>query len=286
MANKTLNILINPAARSVPQNAKQEIAAIAQQINVSINPIIVSPEKLQAKLTDPVLQNDEIAVWGGDGTIACALSTVKKGTHILPIPGGTMNLLHKAVHGASPSVRELLDAYSKGTLARSEIPTGEINGHSFYVGVICGHLAELATVREALRKGQPITALSELFASNSFDLSNKLAAVCEYKGTRNVERDGIVALAAFLRSDHSAPFEIGALNSDTIFDMTTTALEALLDGWENASSIDSFYSERLEVSSDDDEIPVTIDGELHQLSAPLLVTETTERKAQVLAWKA
>ena len=195
-----------------------------------------------------------------------------------------MNLLHKAVHGAAPSVRELVEAYSKGTLVRSEIPTGKINGHFFYVGVICGHLAELASVREALRKGQPITALSELFSSNSFDLSNKLAAVCEYKGIKNVERDEIVALAAFLRSDLSAPLEIGALNSDTVFDMTTTALEALLDGWENASSIDSFYSERLEVSSDNDEIAVTIDGELHQLRAPLTVTEATDRKAKVLAW--
>ena len=140
-------------------------------------------------------------------------------------------------------------------------------------------------MREALRNGQPITAMSELFSSNSFDLSNKLAASCQYRGVKNVERDGIVALAAFIRSDHSAPLEIGALNSDTVFDMTTTALEALLDGWENASSIDSFHSERLEVSSDTDEISVTIDGELHQLHSPLVVTHDINCTAQVLAWR-
>lgn len=284
MASETLHILINPSARSVPQNADQELENLARQLDMSVNPIIVEPDTLQEQLDAVAAKNDELAVWGGDGTVACALSTVGPGTNILPIPGGTMNLLHKEVHGCLPSIRDLLDAYSKGTLAAAEIPAGRVNDHLFYVGVICGHLAELASVREALRKGQPITAMSELFSSNSFDLSNKLAARGQYQGVQNVDRDEIVALAAFIRSDHSAPLEIGALNSDTVFDMTTTALEALLDGWENASSIDSFHSERLEVSSDTDEIAVTIDGELHQLRSPLVVTQETDRNAQVLAW--
>lgn len=285
MASNTLNILINPSARSVPEDADQELEVLARQLDLSVNPVIVQPDELKQQLNTIAAQNDEIAVWGGDGTVACALSTVGPGTSILPIPGGTMNLLHKEVHGCLPSTRDLLDAYSKGTLSAAKIPAGRINDQLFYVGVICGHLAELASVREALRKGQPITAMSELFSSNSFDLSNKLAVRGQYQGVQNVDRDEIVALAAFIRSNHSAPLEIGALNSDTVFDMTTTALEALLDGWENASSIDSFHSERLEVSSDTDEISVTVDGELHQLRSPLVVTQATDRNPQVLAWR-
>lgn len=283
MKRNQLPVLINARARSVPVDAEQQVAALTRQSDVEFQPVNVKPEDMASAIAKASDDYSEIAVWGGDGTIACALSESKESTRVLPLPGGTMNLLHKSIHGGDFDPEVLLREYAKGTLAESEIPVARVNGHRFYVGIICGHLAELASVREALREGKPITAMSDLFASSSFDLSDKLTARFQYHGVDTQTKTDSVALAVFLRSGQSAPFEIGALNADSIFDMTTTALEALLEGWENAASIDSLHADKIRISSPLEEASVTIDGELHQLTSPIVVERDDEETAKVFA---
>ena len=283
MSTKELPVLINSSAQSVPADAEQQIRAFSAQCDINFDPIHIEPEDMIARLEDASEKFSDVAIWGGDGTVACALKNTKSATRILPLPGGTMNLLHKTIHGGDQSPEYLLNAYAKGTLAQSDIPVARVNGHEFYVGVICGHIAELASVREALRRGEPLTAMSELFGSNSFDLSNKLEARFQHQDMESAVRNDVVALAAFLRSEANAPLEVGVLNVDTVFEMTTTALEALLEGWENASSIDSLHADKINVSSPQDEIAVTIDGELHHLRGPLVIEHDNLARAKVLA---
>lgn len=283
MKRQVLPVLINPRAQTVPTDAEQQILAMARQSDVDFEPMHIEPSCMQAALDEVSGRSTDIAIWGGDGTVACALSNAGGKNRILPLPGGTMNLLHKSIHSGDHTARDLLHEYAKGTLSQTDVPVARVNGHEFYVGLICGHLAELASVREALRKGEPLSALSELFNSNSFDLSHKLEARFGFKGMQTAERDDVVALAAFLKSEDGAPLELGVLNVDTVFEMTTTALEALLEGWENASCIDSLYADRVEVSSSQDEIAVTIDGELRHLSTPLIIEHDSRATAKVLA---
>lgn len=283
MSKQVLPVLINPLARTVPPDAEQQVLALARRSDVEFKPLQVEPEKMQSTLQEIGRSSADIAIWGGDGTVACALKNAAADTRILPLPGGTMNLFHKSIHSGNQTTEDLLREYANGTLAQRDVPVARVNGHEFFVGVICGHLAELTLVREALRRGEPVTALSELFGSNSFDFTKKLKARFEYKAFPSAERDDVVALAAFLRSGESAPLEIGVLNVDNVFDMTTTALEALLDGWENASSIDSMFASKVEVSSPETEMAVTIDGELHHLTGPLVIEHDSHTNAKVLA---
>lgn len=284
MTKNTLPVLINPAARTVPQDAEALIKDVARQCVAALEPIIVDTDDMAAVFKKVSKTAPEFAVWGGDGTIACALTMSGPETRVLPLPGGTMNLLPKQIHGEMKTPEELLTQYACSGLEPRRVPFGQINAHRFYVGVICGQLAELASVREALRHGQPIKAVSELLDSNSFDFENKLEAGFEHKGGQVSDVDQTVALAAFLRTGQQAPLEVGLLKSETLLDMTAAAFEALFVGWENAASIDNFYADKINVNGFDAEVPVTIDGELHQLSSPLKITVSDSATVEVLAW--
>ena len=49
-------------------------------------------------------------VWSGDGTVACTFENAgPDGPPILPLPGGTMNLFHKQIHGGPCEWRECLE---------------------------------------------------------------------------------------------------------------------------------------------------------------------------------
>lgn len=96
---------------------------------------------------------DTAILFAGDGTInaaACRLASWEGG--LLILPGGTMNLLAKQLHGdvgAEPIVRA---AVAHGR--RIALPYVEAGPHRGFVGVIVGPAADWVHAREAVRKGR------------------------------------------------------------------------------------------------------------------------------------
>ncbi len=101
---------------------------------------------------------DLLLVWTGDGTInAAATKAAGWNGAILPLPGGTLNLLSKALHGDRTAPDILSDALRK-TGRRSPIPTiGSDSGEAF-ITVIAGPATRWAEVRETMRQDGLIEA--------------------------------------------------------------------------------------------------------------------------------
>lgn len=101
---------------------------------------------------------DLLIVWTGDGTInAAATKAAGWDGAILPLPGGTLNLLSKALHGDRPAPEILTDAL-QGTERRRPIPTIHSDGGDAFITIVAGPATRWAEVRETMRQDGLIEA--------------------------------------------------------------------------------------------------------------------------------
>ncbi|MBX3566268.1 MAG: hypothetical protein KF730_17035 [Sphingomonas sp.] len=106
-----------------------------------------SAEKLDAAGVDTVV------LFAGDGTINAALCALAewKGDFLI-LPGGTMNLLAKALHAETDPQKIIHAAHMEKR--RMALPFVEAGKHRAFVGLILGPAAAWARAREAMRKGR------------------------------------------------------------------------------------------------------------------------------------
>lgn len=101
---------------------------------------------------------DLLIVWTGDGTInAAATRAAGWDGAILPLPGGTLNLLSKALHGDRPAPDILTDAL-QGKGRRRPIPTIRSDDGDAFITIVAGPATRWAEVRETMRQDGLIEA--------------------------------------------------------------------------------------------------------------------------------
>ncbi|MBW6526845.1 hypothetical protein KZ813_08350 [Sphingomonas sp. RHCKR7] len=95
---------------------------------------------------------DTLAVLAGDGTInAAARAYAEWDGALLILPGGTMNLLARALHGEADPATIVAAAPRASRVALSMVAAGE---HRALVGLILGPAASWNAARERLRQGR------------------------------------------------------------------------------------------------------------------------------------
>ena len=145
-------LIANPASGSNTPAAVEELQACLETNAIAIDRVIgfpgtalPTPEDLDAAETNLVI------VYTGDGTLNAALSALKGwGGAVLVLPGGTMNLLSKRLHGDYP-VAEIVSVVAAGGARRRRVtkvagPCGDA-----YAGLLVGPGTHWGTVREAMR---------------------------------------------------------------------------------------------------------------------------------------
>ncbi len=101
---------------------------------------------------------DLLIVWTGDGTInAAARGAAGWDGAILPLPGGTLNLLSKSLHGDRDAPDILADAL-RGTGRRAAIPTIRSKDGEAFITIVAGPATRWAEVRETMRQDGLIEA--------------------------------------------------------------------------------------------------------------------------------
>ena len=118
----------------------------------------VSPRRVRQSLLKAAEEADIICVLGGDGTLRTAAGICGPANKLLiALPGGTMNMLPRALHGEVG-----WEAALTATLAGPRVRTvsgGKAGRHVFFCAAIVGAPSLWADAREAMRDGLPVEAV-------------------------------------------------------------------------------------------------------------------------------
>ena len=195
---------------------------------------------------------DAIAIISGDGTIASTYTAMAGWDgELLVLPGGTMNLLSKRLHGDRP-VPDLLAALEKGGTQAQTTTVIRTEDGDVLTGLTCGSTTEWGTVREDLRQGNVEDILAKVpeawtkttenhsvFIEGSDKLYPSIFVEPVNSGKLNVTgiradgaRDMLAHGVAWLKRDfrEGPRDELGEMDTVTIIDESDDRLGLLIDG--------------------------------------------------------
>ena len=255
--------LYNPAAGSVTADGGDKLRAALEEAGVRDAELIeLDREDCGKQLKQLAAANPDLfVVWGGDGTLRAALTLVGQTPNLLLLPGGTMNLLTKSIHGDKSwdvVLREVL-----ASPKRKVIPAGKANDEHFYCAMLAGAPARFAEAREALRRGELVKAAAE--ARAALDTLNNLHLDARYRDGYTFTRENlpttsiIGVLVGPLARD--AEMEVAALEEPTAGGALNVIWSSFVSDWRSAPGVTVVPARSLVIESGDGDIPIIIDGE-------------------------
>lgn len=266
--------LVNPAAGGVDSDGLERMRAALESAGVrDADVVALDTADSDSQLAELAAKDpDMFVIWGGDGTLRAAMSTLGERTkNLLLLPGGTMNMLTKAIHGDMA-----WDAILARVIAeprRRTIPAGEANGHLFYCAMIAGAPVRLAEAREAVRRGELVKAASE--AKSALESMESLHMEAKFRngydlGGKLPQTSMIAALVGPL--SRGGGMEIAALSDLSAAGAMGLVWSSLVSDWRTAENVQIVEAQSLEINAEDGEdIPILIDGEPMQAGARIRV---------------
>lgn len=263
-----LAVLVNPRSGSVPADAERQLRDALEDLGETAEFRLLD----QSDICEPIdacydTSPDAVIVWSGDGTVACALERAgADGPPILPLPGGTMNLFHKQIHGEPLDWRECLEGGLKNG-RQIDVPAGSAGDRRFYVAAMAGKLTDLAGPREALRGGRVFEAVERLAGADVLDFTH--AMQFSMKDAEGAEVSGVATAAAiFVGTQRESEFEFAFINPDNTLDLASAGIGALISDWREANGVTTLRTSQLQLAdSKGYDLRLTLDGEPARLKS-------------------
>ncbi|NNE57272.1 MAG: hypothetical protein HKN36_04110 [Hellea sp.] len=233
----------------------------------------VDPSKLSGVLeqvgTD---QTDLLIVFGGDGTCMAGAKVARKSEiPFIALPGGTMNLLPKALYGTN-DWREALDIALSTDEPRWQ-SAGKIDEHIFFCGAIMGDPTIMSEARESVRDGDEIEAVKRVP-----DIMSAVAGGLEF--SIDVDGDEFDRASGLLRvscpamqdsPDAPTKFEVASLPQLSLGRLIAIGAKALTSEWTDSPDVKTAHARQVSVDGQQT-CDVLLDGESHRLSCPIKIS--------------
>ncbi|RYE00664.1 MAG: hypothetical protein EOP61_13350 [Sphingomonadales bacterium] len=151
---QNLWFITNPNSGTATKAKCEALEAVFKERGLKLAGRTEFPDEKLPKGKDLTAQGvDTVVLFAGDGTINAALCALAEWEgDFLILPGGTMNLLAKALHEEMDPQKIIHAAHE--TKKRVALPFVEAGGNRAFVGLILGPAAAWARAREAARKGR------------------------------------------------------------------------------------------------------------------------------------
>jgi diacylglycerol kinase family enzyme len=265
MRFRRVEAVANVASGGVAQDAPAQIEKIFADVGVGAHVCAPQATDLDNCLRAAVdAAPDLLVLLAGDGTARAAAELCgPDGPVLVPLPGGTMNMLPNALYGVRPWQDALSVALAEGETRT--LAGGEVEGHRFLVAAVLGSPALWAPAREAARHGElrvawlrARLALRRAFTGRlrySLDLGPRHKAAALSFLTPQVSR----AL------DEAEPMlEAAALDLKGATDAVSLGFHALVGDWRAAPAVASERCRMARVWAAE-RIPAILDGEAVRL---------------------
>ena len=198
---------------------------------------------------------DTLVVMGGDGTLGAASAAARGWDgQYLAIPGGTMNLLPRALHGEA-TLEAIVAAAATGTLAH--VPVVRAGGHTSYCRIIIGPMTRWARARENARHGR----LWRVVQAVRLALARGFLGGVRVAGHAG-RHPGVLVMPA------PDGLDVALFSGRGLADAMAVAVRWLLDDWREASSVTAFAAPELLVGRRRS-VRCLFDGELRRLPPPV-----------------
>lgn len=260
-------MIANVASGSVDADAPREAEKIFADYGVPANVCAPTTDELGECLRRAVdSAPDLLVVLAGDGTARAAAELCgPEGPVLVPLPGGTMNMLPHAVYGARPWQDALTVALAQGR--ERLIGGGEVEGHKFMVAAILGSPALWAPAREAARYGRRRLAWTRARRALRRAFTGRLRYVLD-DGPREKAEALVFMCPVTSRAlaDEEQALEAAALNLRGAADAFRLGINALVRDWRDDPAVESERCRLTRIWSAHP-IPAVLDGESLRLKS-------------------
>jgi len=205
---------------------------------------------------------DTVVLFAGDGTInAAACRLAEWNGAILILPGGTMNLLAKALHGNADPATIIHAAKQEGRLIA--LPYVEAGPHRAFVGLILGPAATWVRARELVRSRQ------------LRGLGRATMAAWRRTFSRGIRIEGVPGLrhhaqAIFVtaKADH---LDVAAVDARDWRSIASLGWEWLTGDWVAAAQVTQVQAKKIRIAGNKP-VQALFDGEPVKLDADITIT--------------
>lgn len=210
---------------------------------------------------------DTVVLFAGDGTInaaVCALADWQGA--ILILPGGTMNMLAKVLHGGADAPAIIHAAFEAGETVA--LPYVEAGKHRALVGLIIGPAANWVHARELVRAGR-IRGLGRAIAHawrRTFGRGIRFVGAPMLRG----------AQAVFVRAEQNQ-LAIAAIDARELRSIATLGWEWMTGDWLAAAAVTEHRTPRLRLA-ERKPVLALFDGEPQRIDPTDVITAGETRR--------
>ena len=180
-SNSPLWLVVNPASGSNDETAQQALIdslTEAEHAPDRLIDITKSPDLSPAALDAAGVAT--LAVFTGDGTLSSVIAGLGGWQgNVLVLPGGTTNLLAKALHGEDVTLESAVEAFTKGTLTPVQRTGIAWSGGLAVCELLAGPGATWSDVREELREGNLVAMAQTAVEAARQSGNGALVRLCE-----------------------------------------------------------------------------------------------------------
>ncbi len=201
-----------------------------------------------------------LIVLGGDGTIRTAAEAcTATGAYLLPLPGGTMNMLPRALYG-DVSWQDVL----KNTLANPvtrALSAGRMEDKLFFVAAVVGAPGLWMEARESIRERDIFGVVEK--SAGAFQAMFDTKVHYFISPDLNGEAEVVAVICPLISegmSDSEQALEAAAINVENAAELLALATAAAFGKWRDDKSVTLSKTNRVAVQSSRD-IPFFLDGE-------------------------
>jgi diacylglycerol kinase family enzyme len=264
-------ILVNPLSGSVGPQAADEAAAILAVYPCEAEVVVLEGARIPDQIGEALAARpDVLFVLAGDGTArSVAARAGPDGPLIAPLPGGTMNMLPKALYGTADWKAALRSALEEG--APQAVAGGEVEGEAFYCAAILGSPALWAPAREAIREGK--LKMAATYARRALKKAFTGRMRYSLDDAPREKAEALVLISPMISKAMAAPtgLEAAAMTTADASQAFRLAARALFDDWRHDPTVTTRPARRIAVEARS-RIPAVIDGEPMLLGREATVT--------------
>jgi diacylglycerol kinase family enzyme len=262
LSESKIGAIINTSSGGCDSESEQKIFSILTRAGI-VEPKVWCGEakEMERSFAEATGQNlDVLIVLAGDGTIRTAAEAcAEKASYLIPLPGGTMNMLPRALYGNvswEEALKKTLTAPSTKVLSG-----GRVANKRFFIAAIVGAPALWTQPRESMREGNIADAIKK--GSVAFRRMFETKVQYLISGGAKGETEAVALICPLISeemSDSEQALEAAIIDVESAAEVIGLATTAAFGKWRDDKNILLTKTKRVNVQSSK-EIPATLDGE-------------------------